>query len=161
MYVIQILSMKFIIVNDKNIPLLIVNLISNFIVYITFGISILIEGLLIMGIKINNRIFNMLLIALIEITIIFIICKIKRLKYGLSFLKNKNNEYLNIIMINISAIVILVYYLYGNYYGNLTKQITICLILLAFVMFLLIQKTLTLYYKQKLLHQTSSRDFLR
>ena len=154
MYVIQILFMKFIIVNDKNIPLLIVNLISNSIVYITFGISMLIEGLLIMGIKINNRIFNMLLIALIEITIIFIICKIKRLKYGLSFLKNKNNEYLNIIMINISAIVILVYYLYGNYYGNLTKQITICLILLAFVMFLLIQKTLTLYYKQKLLHQT-------
>lgn len=154
MYVIQILFMKFIIVNDKNIPLLIVNLISNSIVYITFGISMLIEGLLIMGIKINNRIFNMLSIALIEITIIFIICKIKRLKYGLSFLKNKNNEYLNIIMINISAIVILVYYLYGNYYGNLTKQITICLILLAFVMFLLIQKTLTLYYKQKLLHQT-------
>ena len=152
MYITQILFMRLIIIKDKNSPLLILNLISNSIVYITFGISMLIEGIIIIGIKINSRIFNMLLIALIEIVIILIICKIKRLKYGLTFLKN--NEYLNIIMINISAVVILVYYIFGNYYGDLTEQLIVCLVVIALVMFLVIQKTLTLYYKQKLLHQT-------
>ena len=153
-YVIQIMFMKVTEKNNKNNSLLIVNLISNSITYIIFGISMLIESVLIIFFNVNNRIMNLILILIIEAILLLAIKNIKRLKYGITFLQNGNNEYLNIIMINISAIVILVYYLYGNYYGNLTKQITICLILLAFVMFLLIQKTLTLYYKQKLLHQT-------
>ena len=153
-YVIQILFMKVTEKNNKNNSLLIVNLISNSITYIIFGISMLIESVLIIFFNVNNRIMNLILILIIEAILLLAIKNIKRLKYGITFLQNGNNEYLNIIMINISAIVILVYYLYGNYYGNLTKQITICLILLAVVMFLLIQKTLNLYYKQKLLHQT-------
>ena len=47
--------------------------------------------------------------------------------------------------------VILAYYLYGNYYGNLTKQLLICFIVLGILMIITIKKTLTLYYKQKLL----------
>ena len=39
----------------------------------------------------------------------------------------------------------------GNYYGNLTKQIIVSLIVLGVLMLFTMQKVLTLYYKQKLL----------
>ena len=57
-------------------------------------------------------------------------------------------------MINISALIISCYYMFGNYYGNLTKQLSICFIVLGIIMFIMIQKTLNLYYKQKLLIKT-------
>lgn len=153
LYILQIWFMRQFISKDSQYSLIIVNLTSNSIVYITFGISMLIEGIIILAVQIQSRVVNMCLIALIEFILIFILCKIKRVRNGLTFLKRNENEYFNIIILNISAIAIL-YYLYGSYYGNLTKQLTICLILLGLLMFLLIQKTLTLYYKQKLLHQT-------
>ena len=154
LYFIQLGFMNIIERHNKHNSLMMSNLIANSIVYIVFGISLILELVFIIFLHVHNSILNLILILLIEMIILLKIVKIKRFKYGISFLQNKNNEYLNLIMINISAIVIFVYYLFDNYYGNLTKQLTICLILLAFIMFLLIQKTLTLYYKQKLLHQT-------
>lgn len=81
--------------------------------------------------------------------------KIKRFSKGFTFLKDRNKEdYLDIIMINISAFVMLVYCLFGNFYGDITKQILLTFIVVSIIMIIMIQKTLTLYYKQKLLHQT-------
>ena len=153
MYFIQILFMK-IIEKDSMNPLMIVNLISNSIVYIVFVISTVLEFPIMMFLKIDSRVIDLIIILIIEAIILIKFATIKRFKYGLTYLQNKNNEYINIIMITISSVVILIYYLTGNYYENLTKQFIICLIVVGFIMFLLIQKTLTLYYKQKLLHQT-------
>ena len=154
LYFIQLIFMKIISKKDEHTSLMIANLISNSITYIVFGISMLLESIFILCFHLNDKVMNLIIILIIELIIIQKIVKIKRFKYGISFLQNENNEYLNLIMINICAIVIFVYYLFDNYYGNVTKQLSICLILLAFIMFLVIQKTLTLYYKQKLLHQT-------
>lgn len=153
-YFIQLGFIKILERHNKLDSLMIANLIANSLVYILFGISILFELIFIIFFHVNNRIINLILVLLIEMIILIKIVNIKRFKYGISFLQNENNEYLNLIMINISAIVIFVYYLFDNYYGNLTKQLLICLVLLAIIMFIVIQKTLTLYYKQKLLHQT-------
>ena len=154
MYFIQLIFLhKTIAVGEKH-AIMIVNLISNSIAYVLFIISMAIEAIPIILFQIRNKSVNLILILLIELFILFILSKIKRFKHGFLFLQNRNNEYFNIIMINISAVVILAYYIFGNYYGNLTKQLLICLVVLALIMFLIIQKTLTLYYKQKLLHQT-------
>ena len=154
MYLEQLLLLQRLINKDKSNILMITNLIANSITYIIFGISTIIELIIIRLFNIENRITNLCIIILIEAIIIHRLLKIKRLKNGLTFLQNRDNDYFNIIMMNISAVVILIYYLVGNYYGILTQQISICLIVIGFIMFLMIQKTLTLYYKQKLLHQT-------
>ena len=153
-YFIQLVFLQKIFKNDNKEPIMIINLISNSIVYIMFVISTIIESVLLINLQILNGTINLIIILLIEAFILFIIFKRKRFKHGITFMKNRNYEYLDLITINISSVIILTYYIFGNYYGNLTKQLLICLVVLAFIMFLVIQKTLTLYYKQKLLHQT-------
>ena len=65
----------------------------------------------------------------------------------MKFLRDtKSQEYVEIIAINISSAVIFVYTLFGNYYGNLTRHILISFIILGIIMFVMIQKTLVLYY---------------
>ena len=89
---------------------------------------------------------------MIHLVLVEIFFNIKRFKKGFAFVKYKiNNEYASVILINISAIILLIYYMSGNYYGNLTKQIIVSLIVLGVLMLFTMQKVLTLYYKQKLL----------
>lgn len=154
MYVLQLIIIKYIIVKDEINTFSIVNLLSNSIVYTFFVISTVIELGIIKIFYINSGIINILLIVCIEFLILTSFMKIRKVKYGLKFLQKSRYEYFDIIIINISAVVILAYYLSGNYYGNLTKQIVIGIIILGCLMIVMIQKTLTLYYKQKLLHQT-------
>lgn len=154
MYSIQLISLQ-IIVKDNKSPLFIINLISNAIVYILFGTSMLLELIIIILLNVKNRVINLLFILTIEAIILLAFSKIKRFKNGFSFLQNrKNYEYIDIIMMNISAVVILVYSLFGNYYGDLTKQLMVSFIILGIIMLIMIQKTITLYYKQKLLAKT-------
>ena len=154
MYFIQLIIVKLLVGKDKNNSLMISNLIANSITYIILVISMIVELLFINVFNIKNKIINLILILLIESIILTGLIKIKRFSHGITFLQNRNNDYFNIIMITISVVVILAYYLSGNYYGNTTKQFVICILVLGCIMFLVIQKTLTLYYKQKLLHQT-------
>lgn len=151
-YFIQLLFLYSTFKDNKN-SLFTVNIMANAIVYIIFGVSVSIETSIIIIFKIRKRILNLILALVIECIILLGIFRIKRFKKGFSFLQN-GHEYLDMIMINISSVVILVYYMSGNYYGNLTKQLMICLIVLGIIMLIMIQKTLTLYYKQKLLSKT-------
>ena len=154
MYFMQLITLKLIVDKNSNNSLMIANLISNSITYMIFVISMVVESLFIRILNISDRIVNLALILLIEAIVLVGLTNIKRFKHGITFLQNRNNDYFNIIMITISVVVILAYYLSGNYYGNTTKQFIICILVLGCIMFLVIQKTLTLYYKQKLLHQT-------
>lgn len=153
MYIGQTAVLKLVEKTDKNEVLMIKNLMANAIVYIFFGISAVIElPLMVMcGIK-HISILNFTIIGIIECCLIQLFFVIKRFNKGFSFFIDKiDTGYSSAIMLNISAMVILAYYLYGNYYGNLTKQLLICFIVLGILMIITIKKTLTLYYKQKLL----------
>lgn len=141
---------------DHENLLFVTNLISNAIAYIGFGISMLLESICIVVLKINNNIINILLIMLIEAFLITAFLKIRRFKDGFKFLQNRDNDYLDIIMINISTMGILAYYLFGNYYGDITNQLLICFVIVSIIMFIMIQKTITLYYKKRLLDKTIS-----
>ena len=136
--------------------LFVTNLISNAIAYIVFGISMLFESAIIMTLNIKSKVINLLCALIIEAIILTLFFRIKRFRKGFTFLQNNvNNEFWNIIMINISAIVIFAYSLFGSYYNKMTKQLlTICFFSIGIIMIIMIQKTLTLYYKQKLLSKT-------
>ena len=153
-YFIQLLLLK-IVINNKEQALMTSNLIANSIVYIFFGISILIEGTLIYIFKIQNKILNMFFTLMIEGILLIIFSRIKRLKNGFAFLTNKSkDDYIDLIMINIGVVVIFTYCLFGSYYGNLTRHLILLFIVLGIITLIMIQKTLTLYYKQKLLSKT-------
>ncbi len=104
--------------------------------------------------KIANDVILILLIVAIQEVIIKIFFSIKRFKNGFSFLEHRNNHYIDMIMINISVILIFIYSLFGTGNREIIKHIFIPFIMLAIIMIIMIQKTLTMYYKQRLLQKT-------
>lgn len=152
-YLLQILFLKFCIYKSEYY-IVITNLIANAIEFIAFTIASVIE--LIIKIKLKNNIIDLGIILLINAVLINLFFKIRRFKNGFSFLQNKaNGDYLDIIMINISAIVIMIYCMFGKGTGNgeIARQMLFPFIVLGIIMIIMIQKTLTLYYKQKLLEK--------
>ena len=75
--------------HNKHNSLMMSNLIANSIVYIVFGISLILELVFIIFLHVHNSILNLILILLIEMIILLKIVKIKRFKYGILFLQNK------------------------------------------------------------------------
>ena len=101
---------------------------------------------------IENNYINLLIIILFELLMAFIIFKFKRLKNGVAFLReNFKNEYYNILILNISVIVLFAFSLYTYKGDNLLDSMFFQFIIFAFIMFITIQKSLQLYYKQKML----------
>ncbi len=103
--------------------------------------------------SIDSKTINLVLTLAIEFIILILISKAKRLKKGLSFLQ-KDNEFIEIAMINISAIIILVYGLIGNNFEKIIEHIYFYFVILGIFMLIILQKTLVMYYKQKLLDDT-------
>lgn len=129
-------------------------LVSLSICFVTFGISVILNYLIWSNIKIENNFLELFSIILLQFLLINGFFKIKRFKNGFHFLQN-NNEYIDIIMINISIIIIYIYSVFGTYSGNeLTKNIFITLMGLGIIMIITIQKILILNYKQNLLKKT-------
>ena len=107
-----------------------------------------------MILKIYSIGINVCLVFLITAIVLKLFFKIKRFQKGFCFFNNStNSEMINTIMLNISALIILVYYISGNYYGNLTKQIVICFLVLGVVLFIMIKRTFNIFYKQRLLER--------
>lgn len=153
-YFIQILFIRIILKNNEQI-LFTANLIANSIVYAGFVIGAVAEIILMNIFNIKNNLINIMIILLLEGLILFALFKIRRFKHGFSFLyDNKNKECIEIIMMNISSVLIFTYCLFGNYYGNLTRHLIFSFMILVIIMLIMIQKTLTLYYKQKLIYST-------
>ena len=105
---------------------------------------------------INNNWIELINIIFFHFFILFTFFKIKKLKHGISFLqKNAKNEYIDMLTLNISVIILFCIILISISIPNVTifKNITTGLIILSVMMFFTIQKSLNLYYKQKLLDQ--------
>ena len=152
-YCVQIIFMK-ICTKDKRKSIITSGIISNVIVYVVFLISLLIELIPKQILKINNQTIDMILTLLLEIILLSFFINMKRIRKGISFLKDPmENEYLCIIMMSISSVIIFAYCMFGSsdeYWVNNTFFVILTLFI---IMIVLIQKTLTLYYKQKLLAQ--------
>ena len=97
---------------------------------------------------------NLILIILIHIIILCKIFRMKRLKYGITTLqKNINNEYIEMIILNISIGILFIGVIFSNKEVVSISNAFWIFIIFATIMFITIQKSLQLYYKQKLLVQ--------
>ena len=139
---------------DRNLGYaLLITTISISVNYILYTISVLINFILSKLCNINNECIIFVCILLIYGILVKSIYRIKKLNKGISFLKrNEKNEYLGMIVLNISIIIFLLFTILKNMNTSMEalKSIFIYAIIFAIIMFITIQKSLQLYYKQKL-----------
>lgn len=139
----------------ENLSIIIINLLSNAIAYAIYTIATIVEIVpkIIFKIKISS--IDLTLITIISIILFGIFLRIKRFKNGFKFLQSKEKqEYINSMIISICSTTLLGYCLFGDYDGNLMMNLIVVFVILTIIMFIMIQKTLILYYKQKLLEKT-------
>ena len=131
---------------------ILITIISLSLNYIIFFISMLITFVITKLFEIENDYLNLLIIELIQFILIYCIFKIKRLKNGISFLqKNIKDDYFDIIILEISVVILFLIILLSNFNLTLASNLFISFIVFSIITFVTIQKTLTMYYKQKLL----------
>ncbi len=143
-----------ILVKNKLINSIFITTISLSINYIIFGISIVISFCINIIINIKSVYINMAIIILIYIFMLYYFTKIKRFKNGFIFLQRKlNSQNLEIVILNISVMVLYCIMVLSNYNELLNRKLWIWLIIFSIMMFVTIQKFLQLYYKQRLIMQ--------
>lgn len=104
--------------------------------------------------SIKNDYVNLMLIIIIYLILIFLLFKIKKFKHGFLFLKrNIENEYIEIWVLNISSIILFSSIIFNSSNFQITRKLFIGFIIFSIIMFITIQKSLQLYYKQRLLVQ--------
>ena len=92
-----------------------VTIISLSVNYILFFIAIFIVFLVNLLLQINNDFINLTLMEIIHILLIFIIFKIKKLKYGIRYLqKTSKDEYFGILILNICVIILYSIIIFSN-----------------------------------------------
>ena len=105
--------------------------------------------------NVNNEMFNFLTINILQAVLIFLFWRIKRIHNGITFLKKwKDDEYINLMLLNISSGILFIAVILSNYQEGVTSKFGIMLIIFAIVMFITIWKSLQLYYRQQMLERT-------
>ena len=133
---------------------MIIVLISLSINYILSFISLLASFTILRAIKIQNDLVSLLFIILFHFLFIYFFFKKRRFKNGLAFLQPVNkSEYLDLLILNICVTLMFSFILITNYDKTFIVTLFITITVLSIIMFITIQKTLTLYYKQKLMKQ--------
>ena len=133
---------------------MIITAISLSINYIFLFISIFLSFLLNIFVKIQNEYINMYIIILIYVLFIYWFSKIRRVNSGIAFLEKRiENQYLEIFILNISVIILFCITILSNYNVITSNIFGIYIIIIFIIMFITIQKSLQLYYKQRLLVQ--------
>lgn len=104
--------------------------------------------------NIRNDYINLVVIIIIYAILINSFSKVKRLKQGFLFLQKKlDNEYFDVLILNVSIVILFSFVLLENYNKVSIDNFGFGFIAFAIIMFITIQKSLQLYYKQKLLIQ--------
>ena len=119
--------------------------------YFIYLISLIIDFILYKVIKISSEYINFIIIFTIYIILLNIILKFKKIKYGINFIKgNTNNNFFDILILNISMIILFFFITFINLDTQFRVNTFIALMIFFIIMFITIQKSLQLYYKQKL-----------
>ena len=132
---------------------IIINTISLSINYIIYFLAIFISFFPSFIFNINNDSINLLFIIIIYAVTLWFLFKTKRLRKGITVIKNKiNNEYFDVLILNTSTIIVLAVAVLNNLYYidfKFLVKIVYSFVIFAIIMFITIQKTLTMYYKHK------------
>lgn len=133
---------------------IIITTLSMAINYGLFFISSAISFFIGIILNIVNDYLMMIIILSIYCILTHLILKLKRIQKGIViFNNNTSNESFDIIILNVSVIILLSVIVFENYKEVITGKIGIAMSIFIFVMFLSIYESLQLYYKQKLLVQ--------
>ena len=133
---------------------IIITVIALSINYVIFLFSVIISFIPSYFLKIENNIIGLGILLVIYSILILGFARIKRLKNGMDFLrKDSKNQTFDILVFNISVIILFLVILFQNYDKLKTDMIGYGIIIFSIIMFITIQKSLQLYYKQKLLVQ--------
>ena len=152
LYLIQLILLNFVF-KINNFMSSMALLFSTSIAYVVLLISFVVGSVSKFVFKVQNDIINMSIISILEFIFINLFFRIKRFKNGFEFLK-KQNEFTDLIMFNICSIIIFIYSISGTTTADrLEKHTFITLAIFCFILFIIIQKTLILSYKQKQLER--------
>lgn len=124
--------------------------------YIIFFIDIVATFFINLIYTINNDYINFLMMIIIHTAIVRICVHIKRIKNGISYLNNREeNTYFDILALNISLIIVISFIFFSNMdsKNEISKNIFFIFFVVSIIMFLTIKKSIEAYYKQKLLIQ--------
>lgn len=151
-YMIFLISLIISKLNKNNISnSILISIMSLSINYIIYFISIAISFIPNVILHINNDLISLVIIVIIYTILIYLFSKIKRFKKGLIFLQTRlKNENIDILILNISTIILVLVTILSNYNYTLTGKTFWTIVILAIIMFITIQKSLQLYYKQQL-----------
>ena len=149
----MLLATIFSIFEDKNYGhSLLVTTISLAINYILYMISIAISYAIFRFSFANSEHVILLFIILIYGLSTYMLFRTKKLRKGITFIKNKeNDEYLGVLILNISSTIIFAFSILNNIEITVEKSVFIYIIIFIVIMFMTIEKSLQLYYKQKML----------
>jgi len=132
---------------------LLVAAISFSISYIASLISSMFIALIALPTYYTNISFSVpfLLIAILNIVVVYLFFKIKKFKNGFPFLnKYNNNEYFSIFMLVVCVIIIFMYIICSEFLDIPLHLLIISFIFISLIMIIILQKAFTLYHKQKL-----------
>lgn len=119
---------------------------------ILFFIATIISFVINIIINISNDYINLFIMLLIHLLFLQSIFKIPKFKNGFSFFKNNiKSEYFDILILNISITTLFAFIILNNSTLELSEKLIFIIITMTIIMFITIQKTLTMYYKHNLL----------
>lgn len=136
---------------------LLVTIISVSITYVFFCISLFIIFIPTTIFKLWNysNPINFISTACLQILLVYSFFNKKRFKDGFPFIAKKlENDYLDMVILIISVIIIFTYFLTINHSNMPIRYLFTGLILFAIIMVIIIQKSFIIYQKQKLLEKT-------
>ena len=140
--------------HKDNIYTVLLTIVSLGVNYIIYGVSIAIAFFICVFMNIKNDYIVLCVILGLYLILIYRIFKIKKIQYGISFLKKKLDYiYLKILILNISAIVLFLSIMIQNYGILVPKEVGLTFIILSIIMFITIKQSFDLYYKQNLLEK--------
>lgn len=149
------ISLVFSVKVNKNIGYSIfITTISFTINYIIYSIAIIFNYIIVKMFNISSNYVILTGISVIYSVLIGLLIKIRKIRYGINFLKeNENNEYFGTIILNIISTLFFAFTILSNIDITRKKSLFIYIIIFSILMFITIQKSLQLYYKQKILIQ--------
>ena len=133
---------------------IVVSSISMAINQIFLCISSIIMYMILGTLKVYGEYENFIAINILQIEFLIAFWRIKRIRNGITFLKKwKDDEYMNLLLLNISSAILFIAVILSNYQEGITSKFGVMLIIFAIVMFITIWKSLQLYYKQQMLEK--------
>lgn len=133
---------------------IVISMLSMAINQVLFCISAIIVYVPVRMIHITNEYLSFFIINVVQIGFLIAFWRIKRIRNGITFLKKwKDDEYMNLLLLNISSAILFIAVILSNYQEGITSKFGVMLIIFAIVMFITIWKSLQLYYKQQMLEK--------